>query len=616
MILGCRSIGNADWHRSSEELRLFLEDTFDRFHIIPISEEKEINGKKCYQADKEDVEEILSKVEDDNHFQVSYETVHLGKKTSVLPEEVKNDSDDLVERIVLYHDTEHDNAVYVRKHLFQRFSLEKPVGPEVLINGAVCYEISEEDANAIMKNANNDYSPYRVEVRDVQIDKIEEPVVETPVVDPDLEAVSDETLNREESTGETSAVDSDDEEILPDAPYNDFDDEDEDEDEETLPDDPYSYSYYGSGGEDILPDDPYSGIGHEDDDILPEAPYIGLSHEEEGILPGSGLDHEEYEDVYESIDEIIDELSEGLDLERNIQEGAVKTFQNGRVNCTKLFFDELKNDDWEYNIVGALPAIITASAAFLKKISAHITLSLDSKERLEEVTYRLQDLSESELETLFAEYHNYSSNEENKSVIEPLIVDFIREYQYDMIEDYFARIKDSYQEIGSLKSLINENEQKKLVDKENESKYEESIEDYYREAAMQVLKIKKLRQEVSYYLDNDAYGLSQRYLMEGRALIRDVGVYRLNDDELAELAILEQALSDSLEAHDDKAIVDSFIQLEAFFGKHGKRISMGSLPIKYEETIDSDSSELSDEDLEAMIMGALDGKLDDSHKTI
>jgi len=151
---------------------------------------------------------------------------------------------------------------------------------------------------------------------------------------------------------------------------------------------------------------------------------------------------------------------------------------------------------------------------------------------------------------------------------------------------------------------------------ENESEYEESIEDYYREAAMQVLEIKKLRQEVSYYLDNDAYGLSQRYLMEGRALIRDVGVYRLNDDELAELAILEQALSDSIEAHDDKAIVDSFIQLEAFFGKHGKRISMGSLPIKYEETIDSDSSELSDEDLEAMIMGALDGKLDDSHKTI
>ena len=38
--------------------------------------------------------------------------------------------------------------------------------------------------------------------------------------------------------------------------------------------------------------------------------------------------------------------------------------------------------------------------------------------------------------------------------------------------------------------------------------------------------------------------------------------------------------------------------------------------MSYEETIDSDSSELSDEDLEAMIMGALDGKLDDSHKTI
>ena len=254
--------------------------------------------------------------------------------------------------------------------------------------------------------------------------------------------------------------------------------------------------------------------------------------------------------------------------------------------------------------------------AFLKKISANITLSLDSRDRLEEVVSRLQDLSESELETLFAEYHNYSSNEGKKSIIDPLIVDFIRGYQYDKIEGYFASIKDCYQMIGSCMSLIHELEQKKLVDKENESVHEESITEYYKLAADAVVKIKELRQEASYYLDNDSYGLSKHYLSEGKALVRDLSGFRLNEEALAEVVTLEQNLSDSLENHDDRAVVDSFVQLEAFFGKHGKRISMGSLPLKKEETIVPESSNLSDEDLETMIKDALDEMVEDHFKTI
>ena len=619
------------YHDKDNDDIYLLKDTFDRFHIIPISEEKEIGGKKCYQADRADVEEILSKVESDDHIQVSHETVQLGKKPSLLPEDdfdvVKKDSGDLVEKIVLYQDKEHDDVVYIRKHLFQRFSIDMPVGPEVLINGAVCYEISEKDANAIMKNANNDYSPYMVEVRDVQIDKKEEPVVEIPVVDSDDEEIlPDESLRSEEPVVEIPVVDSDEEEILPDeslrseesvveTPVVDSDDEEILPDESLRSEEPVvEIPVVDSDEEEILPDESLRSeepvvetpvVDSDDEEILPDDPY------------SEGLGHEgEFEDVYASVDEIVDKLSDGLDLERNIQEGTVKTFQNGRVKCTKLFFDELKNDDWEYNIVGALPAIITASVAFLKKISANITLSLDSRDRLEEVVSRLQDLSESELETLFAEYHNYSSNEGKKSIIDPLIVDFIRGYQYDKIEGYFASIKDCYQMIGSCMSLIHELEQKKLVDKENESVHEESITEYYKLAADAVVKIKELRQEASYYLDNDSYGLSKHYLSEGKALVRDLSGFRLNEEALAEVVTLEQNLSDSLENHDDRAVVDSFVQLEAFFGKHGKRISMGSLPLKKEETIVPESSNLSDEDLETMIKDALDEMVEDHFKTI
>ena len=119
------------YHDKDNDDIYLLKDTFDRFHIIPISEEKEIGGKKCYQADRADVEEILSKVESDDHIQVSHETVQLGKKPSLLPEDdfdvVKKDSGDLVEKIVLYQDKEHDDVVYIRKHLFQRFSIDMPM---------------------------------------------------------------------------------------------------------------------------------------------------------------------------------------------------------------------------------------------------------------------------------------------------------------------------------------------------------------------------------------------------------------------------------------------------------------------------------------------------------
>lgn len=511
----------------------FANDVIKYFDLSPISEERMIQGKPCYQFDGEKVEEIISKEEFNDRFHVFRTPIHLGKKPSLLPNDdydvVQRESGDLVEKIVLYHDTEQDK-IYIRKHLFKRFDLgETQISDEKTIHGAACYPISKEIANHITENASNSYSPYKVEIIDCQLDKREEPVSL-------LEGQSEENFGA--ASGEEKAEEVPGEKLLVPA-----------------------LNQYGP----IFPLD---------------------------------LDEEPVEDVFASIDNIVNKLTDGLDLDKNLQESTVKTYRNKRVKCSKLFFDELKKDDYEYNIVGVLPAVIKASAAFLKKISAYLTLSVDSSKRLEKVETRFHELSEDELETLFAEYSYYAGDGIEEEIIHPLIVDCIREYQYNKIESCFAHISDSYKNINSILSEIREQEEN---DSENSSTDQQAIDDYYKEAAEQIALIIELRQKAGYYLSNESYGLDSYYIQEGKALIRDLAAYPLKDEHLVEYAELNNHLLDSISKNDYKAIVDDFIQLEAFFGKHGKSSPLSQEPSK---------EEIFDKQLVEWLSGALDEAAD------
>ena len=74
-----------------------------------------------------------------------------------------------VEMITLFIDEENLD-VYARKYVFDRFHLEKQSG-EVIIDESVCFKMDEEDADYIIENKDNNYSPYIIDTREVKIEK-------------------------------------------------------------------------------------------------------------------------------------------------------------------------------------------------------------------------------------------------------------------------------------------------------------------------------------------------------------------------------------------------------------------------------------------------------------
>lgn len=97
----------------------------------------------------EDLRDVMERdeIDDDAHHTIS-----------------SDDTTGIVERITLYRDADHEDVYYVHKYALTRFNLV-PIGPEIRINGILCNRISSNDADYIIHNSRNNYSPYEVDVQ-------------------------------------------------------------------------------------------------------------------------------------------------------------------------------------------------------------------------------------------------------------------------------------------------------------------------------------------------------------------------------------------------------------------------------------------------------------------
>ena len=77
----------------------------------------------------------------------------------------------MIEKITLYVDLD-NNEVYGKDYLFKRFNMEKQ-SKKVIIDGYSCYKMENDYVEYIIRNQNNNYSPYVVETREVRMGKKE-----------------------------------------------------------------------------------------------------------------------------------------------------------------------------------------------------------------------------------------------------------------------------------------------------------------------------------------------------------------------------------------------------------------------------------------------------------
>ena len=163
------------------------EDVFARFNLEELGDAVIIDGAPCFRMTQENALYI-----DDNKdnevapYDLEVRNVHLGLRheeekttedeevvedTQTREKEHDNELDSrpgLTDKFTLFRDLDNDGLIYVRKNVLTRFNIME-AGVDVRINGAVCYPISDEDADYIRRNQDNDYSPYIVEEVDVHL---------------------------------------------------------------------------------------------------------------------------------------------------------------------------------------------------------------------------------------------------------------------------------------------------------------------------------------------------------------------------------------------------------------------------------------------------------------
>lgn len=94
----------------------------------------------------------------------------------------------LVEKITLYVDID-NSEVYGKNYLFKRFNMNK-LSDKVVIDGFSCYKMANDYVEYIVRNQNNNYSPYVVETREVHMGKKEKK--EENEVDPKTHELANE----------------------------------------------------------------------------------------------------------------------------------------------------------------------------------------------------------------------------------------------------------------------------------------------------------------------------------------------------------------------------------------------------------------------------------------
>lgn len=141
----------------------------DRFNATRLGDMVRINGVACYEIREDDAQYIIGNA---NNSYSPYIVDILEKEdtlenpneviASVEGEQAIPNDNLLTDRFVIYSD---GDKCYAKKPVFNRFNLDA-LGDMVRINGVACYEISKDDVDYIVGNANNNYSPYSVSFED------------------------------------------------------------------------------------------------------------------------------------------------------------------------------------------------------------------------------------------------------------------------------------------------------------------------------------------------------------------------------------------------------------------------------------------------------------------
>ncbi len=494
---------------------------FNRFNLNYGSDEVRIDGALCYKIDEDDLDFIIGN-ETNNYspYMVEIRGVHLGKRVEKEDSEVEEKP---YEKIILYRDLDNNGEIYGKKYLFDRFNMNY-ASEETRIDGALCYRMEFDDADYILGNQNNSYSPYVVEIRDINLGKkvvpindgIDNIVVDTPPIPDEVEE------------------DKDNDKIVT---------EDDDKDKD---------------GDDV---------------IITPPPVVNPPKEEENdpVENDPVEEEEEVEDdksVRPHVEEILYKLTRGLDIGPK----DCPRYIASNIRVSQNFARELQTGHVAYNVVHFVPGTLKAGAGLVRKVSSKLLLSKRGKASMVELKDRLEDLTEEELEVLFEEYKGSQLKTDMNNQINPIILERLRRFGLEKVTAINDSIKDAYSNLFILLGQIKAIEEELTCDRldEDEIGALNAERNKLMEAASNyVIFIKDERKRANDLLSGGVHGLEEDFKAVASKLsyvgFRFAKTKAFDNDLQQKLGQFGQGLNVAISNNDHEGIVSNFMNLESLY---------------------------------------------------
>ena len=288
------------------------------------------------------------------------------------------------------------------------------------------------------------------------------------------------------------------------------------------------------------------------------------------IVRSVSLQDEKQENNYRkpSVDAIINKIIKDI----NIDSKDSNSYTASNLKPTKEFLDELKTGNYLYNIVHVGVGLIKASVSLLKKISEKLLLSEKAKDAILEIQRRLDDLSKEEIEVLFNEYKSSVIKTDMNNQIDALIIDKLKRYGLEQVEDLNGKIKIAYSSLFTLLGEIKVLEEKLAsndLNPEEESNYKNEKNKYLAAAADHIKVILKARRDANNILSSDIPGLEDHYNAISSKLNYVDMVFAKNssfdEEKKAKVSEYNQKINDAIESFDNESLVENFMGLEVVY---------------------------------------------------
>ena len=523
----------------------------------------------------------------------------------------------LTEKYRIYVDSENNSICYVPIPTIERFGIASH-GRNIKVDGITCNRISLDAARYIIENANNNYSPYEVEIRSIpSIKEYNENDVNERINILTDENTGNKYARRYVFTRFHLGIDESTSQSVDGAEWYRISDEDEKFIRGNANNDysPYVVEDMSRKLKPIIPEPvqpttppttavPTTGVNitTPPTTAVPTtgvnittppttaAPTTGINitTPPTTAVPTTGINittppttaapttipKPEPEPVPKAddhakphVEEIINKLMTDLD----VQAKDAKRYTASNIKVASKFKNELRSGNYLYNIVHVVPATFKSGISLFSKLAGKLMTSKRAKDSMHELEKRVNNLTEEELEVLFEEYRGSQLKTDMNVQINPLILPKLKEYGMKKVQAYNVSLTNCYaslfNDLGTINSI--DEQLSGNIDDALRSQLEVQRKDIYAKASNEIRTIIDTRNKANNLLSGGIHGLEEDFKAVATKLsyagMRFAKVGKFDNELQKKLAHEGKGLNTALYEKNDEDVVKHFVGLETLY---------------------------------------------------